>query len=55
MALDVVLDKDGSAHHISQSSSLFHLIKKTTLDENRSLPQSQGGIMLGYSSPNCVF
>lgn len=41
MALDVVLDKDGSAHNIRQSSSLFHLIKKTTLDKNRNMLQCQ--------------
>lgn len=42
MALDVVLDKDGSAHNIRQSSSLFHLIKKTTFDGNRNILRCQG-------------
>lgn len=41
VALDVVLDKDGSAHNIRQSSSLFHLIKKTTFDGNRNILQCQ--------------
>lgn len=41
MALDVMLDKDGSAHNIRQSSSLFRLIKKTTFDENRNILQCQ--------------
>lgn len=35
------LDKDGSAHNIRQSSSLFHLIKKTTFDENRNILRCQ--------------
>lgn len=39
VALDVVPDKDGPAHHIRQSSPLFLLIKKTTLDEKRSILQ----------------
>lgn len=41
MALNVMLDKDGSAHDIKQSSSLFHLIKKTTFDEHRDILQCQ--------------
>lgn len=42
VALNVVLDKDGSAHNIRQSSSLFHLIKKTTFDGNGNILQCQG-------------
>ena len=41
VALDVVLDKVGSAHNIRQSSSLFHLIKKTTFDGNRNILRCQ--------------
>lgn len=41
VALDVALDKDGSAHKVGQSSFLFNLIKKTTFNKKRNILQCQ--------------